>query len=219
MEQETNGSPIMMVICNDKGFSEIYKSLMANIVVIRTSSFSVLAALKAAGTERPIILLTSGSPLAELARKRYERAQGRAVYPLLHILKTGGAAQSVGALIAYRPGQEVEENLEEMESAANSILVGSILPTSKKSKYLSIYGDEGSLPLTFEEAVVALVAEVTKGKEEGMLTLYLDMAKIGKKADAVTAAIVVDLERKYESLEIEVIPCEQKDTVAIVSLE
>lgn len=222
--QEATKFSGMVSICAGEGLSNIFKDLLVDIIVeggqtMNPSSDDIAKAADSVLAEHVFILPNNKNIIlaAEQAKEISKRN--------IHIIPTTNIPQGVAAALSFNPETGIEENLENMREAINSVKVGQVTYAVRSTTTDDFVLNEGDIIGIDAKNIVAKgdrVDTVTKDlidkmmdKSVSNITLYF-----GSDVNEADANVIAsDLAKKYSRCDVDIHFGGQPLYYYIISLE
>lgn len=198
----------IIAISQGTGINEIFKSIGADIIeggqTMNPSTENILSIVEKKSYDDTIILpnnkniILTAEQVKQLSKKR------------IHVVPTRSVPQGISALLAFDPGLSIKENLENMTESIKNVTTGEVTFAVRDTQWNGTNikeGDilgiiDGKLSMVSkdrEEVLVKLVEEMTKSREDGIITIYYG----SEVEEDLIQNIVDDLTQKYKDFDVE----------------
>ncbi len=198
----------VIAVSQGKGLNEIFKSMGADIIEggqsMNPSTEDILSTVEKNSSDNIIILPNNKNII--LTAEQTKSLSNKNIY----VIPTKSIPQGISALLAFNPELSVEENILNMKRNIKNVVSGEVTYAVRdtewngnKIKKGDILGiKDGDLLITGkekEEVIFKLVALMTEGRQDGIITIYY-----GTDIDDYSIQKTVEiLAKKYKDFDIE----------------
>jgi len=198
----------VIAVSQGKGLNEIFKSMGADIIEggqsMNPSTEDILSIVEKKSYDNIIILPNNKNII--LTAEQTKSLSNKNIY----VLPTKSIPQGISALLAFNPELSVEENILNMKRNIKNVISGEVTYAVRDTEWNGTKirkGDilgikDGDLLITGkekEEVILKLIALMTEGRQDGIITIYygadIDNYSIQKTVEILT--------EKYNDFDIE----------------
>jgi hypothetical protein len=223
--QKTEKKTGIVAVSQGQGLKDIFISLGADDVIeggqtMNPSTENILSAIEKEPFENVIILPNNKNII--MTAEQVKLISKKNIY----VLPTRSVPQGIAALLAFNPMLSIDDNLAGMSQNIKNVVTGEVTYAVRDSQWNGTkikQGDvigikDGQLTVVErdkEKVLLALIDEMVRGKEYGIITIYY-----GQNVDASSIQNISDeLSAKYANFDIEYYNGGQSLYYYIVSVE